>query len=59
MEKEIEISVKDLFNTFVHGLWIMLTVAVVFAIVAFALGDQKNIYISTINVRECSAYVLF
>ena len=52
MEKEIEFSIKDLFNTFVHGLWIMLTVAVVFAVVAFGFSKYfiPKTYTSTVKL---------
>jgi capsular polysaccharide biosynthesis protein len=38
-EKEIEISLKDILRIFKHGLWVILTTAVVFAIVAFTVSN--------------------
>lgn len=63
MEKEIEFSIKDIFKTFTHGLWIMLTVAVVFAIVTFGYSkffipktytSHVKLYVETSKKGESS-----
>lgn len=52
MEREIEISIKDIFKILKHGLWIIITTGLVFAIAAFGFSNffiQKT-YVSTIKL---------
>ena len=40
-EKEIEISIKDIFRIFKRGLWIIVTTAVVFGIIACKMFEYN------------------
>lgn len=62
-EKEIEISIKDIFRIFKRGLWIIVTTAVVFGIIAFGYSkffiqktytSQVKLYVETTKSGESS-----